>query len=43
MTERWREILQQLTNELELQTAKLQELEVENQQLRREGGKSNLA
>ena len=37
MTERWREILQQLTGELELQSAKLQELEFENQQLRREG------
>ena len=34
MPERWREILEQLSGELERQSAKLQELEIENQQLR---------
>jgi len=37
MPERWREILEQLSGELERQSAKLQELEIENQQLRGEG------
>lgn len=39
MPERWREILEQLSGELERQSAKLQELEIENQQLR--GGGSD--
>lgn len=34
MSERWREILQQLTSELERQTEKLQQLQTENEQLR---------
>lgn len=34
MSERWREILAQLSEELERQSAKLEELNRENQQLR---------
>ena len=34
MTERWRDILHQLSSELERQSAKLRDLEIENERLR---------